>query len=277
MVNSDHIVAAPSLSSDFFDQNFFDNKFFSEDDFFAPAFTGALSAIAQLRPLDTAPMPLSHNDPSLPIALRHFFSLQDFPSPLSTSAGAPVVGYTGPDPHRSIPPPTYTYTDPPGTPPALPAPPTLGLDHHGRPLTWTSCLSGPNRDIWLDLSGAELVQLVHTTGTLTPCYKPSKKATYYNQVPAEKWKGNNIVRRVRGTGGGDRITVSYSVATPTANLPTVKCIFHATVSEDSSFGVIDITDFYLGSPMPSPEFLKLYTQDYRPELLDELGINPYIQ
>ena len=222
-------------------------------------------------------MPLSQVDPSLPIALRQFFPLQDFPSPLSTSAGAPVVGYTGPVPHRSIPPPTYTYPDPPGTPPALPAPPTLGLDHHGRPLTWTSCLSGPNRDIWLDLSGAELVKLVRTTGTLAPCYKPSKKATYYNQVPAEKWKGNTIVRRVRGTGGGDRITVSYSVATPTANLPTVKCVLHATVSEDSSFGVIDITDFYLGSPMPSPEFLKLYTQDYRPELLDELGITPYIQ
>ena len=29
--------------------------------------------------------------------------------------------------------------------------------------------------------------------------------------------------------------------------------------------------------MPSPEFLKLYTQDYRPELLDELGITPYIR
>ena len=150
MVNSDHIVAAPSpsLSSEFFDQHLFFNNFFSEDLFFAPAFTGALSAIAQLRPLDTAPMPLSQVDPSLPIALRQFFSLQDFPSPLSTSAGAPVVGYTGPVPHRSIPPPTYTYPDPPGTPPALPAPPTLGLDHHGRPLTWTSCLSGPEpRDL----------------------------------------------------------------------------------------------------------------------------------
>ena len=29
--------------------------------------------------------------------------------------------------------------------------------------------------------------------------------------------------------------------------------------------------------MPYPEFLKLYTQDYRPELLEELGITPYIQ
>jgi hypothetical protein len=146
------------------------------------------------------------------MALRQFFSLRDFRPPLSTSAGAHGVVTTGPIPHRSIPPPTYTYLDPPGTPPALPAPPTLGLDQHGRPLTWTSCLSGPNRDTWLDLSGAELVKLVRTTGTLAPCLKPSKKTTYYNEVPAEKWKRNQIVQRVRGTGGGDRIVVNYSVA-----------------------------------------------------------------
>jgi hypothetical protein len=29
--------------------------------------------------------------------------------------------------------------------------------------------------------------------------------------------------------------------------------------------------------MPFPEFLKLYTSKYRLELLDELGITPYIQ
>ena len=107
--------------------------------------------------------------------------------------------------------------------------------------------------------------------------KPSKTPTYYNQVPGEKWLQNAIVRRVRGTAGGDRVQVSYPVATPTANLPTVKCILHATVSERSFFGTVDITDFYLGSPMPFPEFLKLYTSNYRPELLDELGITPYIQ
>ena len=73
------------------------------------------------------------------------------------------------------------------------------------------------------------------------------------------------------------VSLSPTLLPPLPLTSPVKCVFHATVSEDSSFGVIDITDFYLGSPMPSPEFLKLYTQDYRPELLDELGITPYIQ
>jgi hypothetical protein len=53
----------------------------------------------------------------------------------------------------------------------------------------------------------------------------------------------------------------------------------STVSETCLFGTIDITDFYLGSPMPAPEFLKLPTSasDYEPELLDDLGITPYIK
>ncbi len=63
----------------------------------------------------------------------------------------------------------------------------------------------------------------------------------------------------------------------TANVPTVKCTLHATVSENAFFGTIDITDFYFGSPMPSPEFLKLPMSNYQPDLLDELGITPYIQ
>jgi hypothetical protein len=102
--------------------------------------------------------------------------------------------------------------------------------------------------------------------------KPTKTPTYYNQVPGEKWRKNAIVRCVRGTGGGDRITIIYSgVSTSTANLPTVKCTLHAVVSENASFG------FILVAPSPPPEFLKLPTSDYQSDLLDDLGITPYIQ
>ena len=248
-----------------------------------PQFFHALSATsAGVEPL---PLSLLGVCPRVP-ALRQYFSLLDHYVYQPPPAPCPSVGAFSAHPSSLAPPPgppsrippTYTYPSVPGAPPPLPAPATLGLDHLGRPLTWKACLSGPNRDIWLDLSGAELLKLIRTTGSLKPCFRPTKKATYYyNQVPGEKWKNNAIVRRVRGTGGGDRIQVEYSVATPTANLPTVKCIMHATVSEDSFFGVIDITDFYLGSPMPFSEFLKMYTSDYRPELLDDLGITPFIQ
>ena len=246
-----------------------------------PTFFHALSAASA--GVHTLPLPPFGVHPQIP-ALRQYFSLLDAFDVPPSPAPRPFAGAFSAH-HSAFPPPsttsgiapTYTYPPLPGALPPLPAPATLGLDHLGRPLTWKACLSGPNRDIWLDLSGAELLKLVRTTGSLKPCLRPTKQATYYNQVPGEKWKNNAIVRRVRGTGGGDRIQVDYSVATPTANLPTVKCILHATVSEDAFFGVIDITDFYLGSPMPSSEFLKLYTSDYRPALLDDLGITPFIQ
>ncbi len=166
----------------------------------------------------------------------------------------------------------------PRTAPAFPVPVSLNLDHLGRPITWSACLSGPNRDLWLELSGLEVIKLVRTTGILAPCMKPTKTlpiTTRYSMKSGGTMHA--IIRRVRGTGGSDRIKVLYFVSTSTANLPTVKCVLHAVMSENASFGTIDITNFYLGSPMPSPEFLQLPTSDYTPALLDELGITPYIQ
>ena len=279
-------VPPENVPSDFRAPNFFLDH--TSSDFFGPSFStgdpwdrypapfSALSATsAGARDL---PSPLSYATPTYPAALRQYFSLEDFPALSAPSAGAfSAISGPIPSPTGTILPPTYAYPAAPGAAPALPAPATLNLDHLGRPLTWSSCLSGPNRDLWLDLSGLELIKLVRSTGTLAPCMKPTKTPTYYNQVPGEKWRNNAIARRVRGTGGGDRITVPYSVSTSTANLPTVKCTLHAVVSENASFGTVDITDFYLGSPMPSPEFLKLPTSDYHPDLLDDLGITPFIQ
>ena len=54
-------------------------------------------------------------------------------------------------------------------------------------------------------------------------------------------------------------------------------LLHATVSENSHFGTADITDFYLGSPVPSPEHMIMYTSLFTPELLLDLGITPFLQ
>ena len=105
----------------------------------------------------------------------------------------------------------------------------------------------------------------------------AKKPTCYNPVPKEKWANGEIVRRVRGTGGGDRCHVDYPVSTNTAPVPAFKTLLHATVSENSFFGTADITDFYLGSPMPSPEYMIMYTSLFTPELLLDLGITPFLQ
>jgi hypothetical protein len=49
------------------------------------------------------------------------------------------------------------------------------------------------------------------------------------------------------------------------------------VSEDASFGTLDVTDFYLGNDMPSPEFLIIHTSLFPPDVLTRLNITPFIQ
>ena len=115
-----------------------------------------------------------------------------------------------------------------------------------------SCLTGLDRWLWILANDAELIKLIKTTQTITPVSSCSKTPTYYNPVPREKWSNDQITRRARGTAGGDRAFVDHPVSTNTAPMMGVNCLFHATVSEDAFFGTLDLTDFYLGSPMPSP-------------------------
>jgi hypothetical protein len=116
------------------------------------------------------PSPPFSATPLYPAALRQYFSLEDFPALSAPSAGA-LSAVFGPIPSAPGPilPPTYAYPAARGAAPALPVPATLNLDHLGRPLTWSGCLSGPHWDIWLDLSGLEFIKLVRSTGTLAPC------------------------------------------------------------------------------------------------------------
>jgi hypothetical protein len=60
-------------------------------------------------------------------------------------------------------------------------------------------------------------------------------------------------------------------------MSVVNILLHATVSEDASFGTLDVTDFYLGNDMPSPEFLIIHTSLFSPAVLTRLGITPFIQ
>jgi hypothetical protein len=76
---------------------------------------------------------------------------------------------------------------------------------------------------------------------------------------------------------GDRLDVPYSVSTTTASHPTVHCLLNSAVSDHAFFGTIDLTDFYLGTPSPHPQFLKIYIASYSPAVLSRLRLHPFIQ
>ena len=77
----------------------------------------------------------------------------------------------------------------------------------------------------------------------------TKKATYIRIVATDR-PNKTETKRVRWTVSGDQITYDGKIVTPTANLTTVKIHINHTVSTAGAhYDVIDIKDFYLGTPM----------------------------
>ena len=122
--------------------------------------------------------------------------------------------------------------------------------------------------------------LVETSRSLTPVHIATSLPTYLNNVVKEKWFPSALLRpgdrrdivsdvdrRMRGTAGGDRLTVSSLVSTAVVSHPLVNCLFNAVVSEDAHFGTVDLTDFYLGTTNPNPPFIKIFPDPYPPEVL----------
>ena len=122
-------------------------------------------------------------------------------------------------------------------------------------MTWNARKTEPAaQEALLD----EEKRLWETYNALTFCdpkelptgYKP----TYFN--PAVSWKRDNY--RVRGTAGGDRMDYEGPTTARTASMKTVKCLLNATVSEPGKIFVsVDIKDFFLGTPLLTPEYMWL--------------------
>ncbi len=182
--------------------------------------------------------------------------------------------------------PAIYHRDPRGSAPRLLFP--LRLPRRPLCLTSTS-LVAPSQ--WRRGNGDELIKLVETTRTLTPVHFATSSPTYLNNVVKEKWSppallrsgdhrdlASNVDRRVRGTAGGDRLAaLPYSVSTATASHPTLNCLLNSVVSDHAFFGSIDLTDFYLGTHNPSPQFLKIYLADYPSSVVARLRLQPFLK
>ena len=64
--------------------------------------------------------------------------------------------------------------------------------------------------------------------------------------------------RSRLTVGGDRINYPFDVSTPTSDLTTIKLLWNSVLSTPGAkFFGLDVANFYLGTPMERPEFMRL--------------------
>jgi hypothetical protein len=85
-------------------------------------------------------------------------------------------------------------------------------------------------------------------------------ATYYNPQPEIKFREGNKVYRIRGTIGGDKAEpYPYDKAAYVADMIDVKLLINSVVSTPGSqFMTMDITDFYLGTPLVRKAYMKVH-------------------
>jgi hypothetical protein len=79
----------------------------------------------------------------------------------------------------------------------------------------------------------------------------------------------------RLTLGGNLIDYPGEVSMRTAELETTKCLFNSTISTPN-FCSMDITNFYLNTPMDRPEFVRIPVHLIPDEILVEYNLAPLV-
>jgi hypothetical protein len=70
------------------------------------------------------------------------------------------------------------------------------------------------------------------------------------------------------TVGGDRINYPGEVATPTAEMLVAKMLFNSVIStKGARFMTIDISKFYLMTPLHCPKFIRTKLTDFPDEVI----------
>ena len=143
-------------------------------------------------------------------------------------------------------------------------------------------MAGPYSDLWRVEEGVEISKLIDTCTMhpIQPSAQPidrRKDTTYYNPQVKEKAGVNDTVkRRVRGTIGGDRINYPFDVSARTADMDVVKILLNSVISTDANWLTLDIVDYYLGTPLPRPEYLRIPIRFIPPDVVGKYNLSQFL-
>jgi hypothetical protein len=74
--------------------------------------------------------------------------------------------------------------------------------------------------------------------------------------------------------GGGRLDYSGDVATSTADITTFKILLNSTLSaEDAAMMMMDIKNYYLGTPLPRFEYMKMLLSRFPAEIVQKYNLN----
>ncbi len=61
------------------------------------------------------------------------------------------------------------------------------------------------------------------------------------------------------------------------SLPSTSILFNSVVSDDAFFGSIDLSDFYLGTDLNPPQYIKIVTHQFSSTILSRLNLLPFLK
>merc|ERR1711966_284779 len=155
----------------------------------------------------------------------------------------------------------------------------------GRSLEYRDLLKDPKRvTTWETSLANELGRLSQgirdIKGTNTIFFVPKSeiprdrlKDVTYARIVVD-YKPNKLEKnRTRVTVGGDRINCPFDCGTPTADVPVIKLLWNSTISTPGAkYFTLDISNFYLGTPMERPEYMRMPLKIMPPEIVEKYNL-----
>jgi hypothetical protein len=102
---------------------------------------------------------------------------------------------------------------------------------------------------------------------------PKDRQITYGKIVCD-YKPHKIEKeRVRLTVGGDRLDYSGDVATSTADITTFKILINSTLSTaDAAMMMMDIKNYYLGTPLPHFQYMKMLLARFPEDIVDKYNL-----
>jgi hypothetical protein len=103
---------------------------------------------------------------------------------------------------------------------------------------------------------------------------PNDRNITYGEIVCDYKPHKKEKERVRLTVRGDRLDYSGDVTTSTADITTFKIIFNSTLStKEAAMMMMDIKNYYLGTPLPRFEYMKMLLSRFPEEIIQKYNLN----
>jgi hypothetical protein len=119
-----------------------------------------------------------------------------------------------------------------------------------------------------DIPGTETCFFIKLTNV------PKDRKITYGKIVCDYKSHKKEKERVRLTVGGDRLDYSGDVATSTADITTFKILINSTLStKKAAMTMMDINNYYLGTPLPRFEYMKMLLSCFPDEIVQKYNLN----